>query len=205
MVVVLCGGVNAAVKARAWCCKRLYDIRTSRRQTWNNRKRNPNCNRLCPCTQVYIWHDVSPCRKNSSLNGQFEHSRSGFSLQSIQPRRSPQISKSFWMALHPKTRKLAEIEIGVMCRQALSKPLPDMESFKSQVKAWTFNRNIECSKISWQFTTKDARIKLKRLYPVLIWMFEGWDTRVGWRTKGTGCPYCKGRRPMRTRLVHCQY
>ena len=63
---------------------------------------------------------------------------------------------------------MAEIEIGVMCRQALAKPLPDMECFKQQVKAWTFLRNIECSKISWQFTSSDARVKLKRLYPILL-------------------------------------
>jgi len=69
---------------------------------------------------------------------------------------------------HASWLNMAEIEIGVMCRQALAKPLPDMESFKSQVKAWTFNRNIKCSKISWQFTTNDARIKLKRLYPVSL-------------------------------------
>ena len=69
---------------------------------------------------------------------------------------------------HASWLNMAEIEIGVMCRQALAKPLHDLESFKSQVKAWTSNRNTECSKISWQFTTKDARIKLKRLYPILL-------------------------------------
>jgi hypothetical protein len=63
---------------------------------------------------------------------------------------------------------MAEIEIGVMCRQALAKPLPDMGSFKKQVTAWTFRRNIECSKIDWQFTTIDARINLKRLYPIIV-------------------------------------
>ncbi|MDR0271710.1 MAG: IS630 family transposase, partial [Clostridiales bacterium] len=42
------------------------------------------------------------------------------------------------------------------------------ESFKKQVKSWTLLRNIECSIINWQFTTKDARIKLKRLYPVIV-------------------------------------
>jgi len=63
---------------------------------------------------------------------------------------------------------VAEIEIGVMCRQALAKPLPDIESFKKQVKTWTSQRNNKCSKVNWQFTTKDARIKLKRLYPSVV-------------------------------------
>ena len=70
--------------------------------------------------------------------------------------------------LHGSWLNVAEIEIGVMCRQALAKPLPDLDSFKAQVKAWNLRRNIECSKVNWQFTTKDARIKLKKLYPVIL-------------------------------------
>ena len=54
---------------------------------------------------------------------------------------------------------MAEIEIGVMCRQALAKPLPDFISFQQQIRAWTIRRNALCTKINWQFTTKDARIR----------------------------------------------
>jgi hypothetical protein len=66
---------------------------------------------------------------------------------------------------HGSWLDMAEIEIGVMCRQALYKPLSDMDSFKKQIKSWTFQRNVATIKVNWQFTTKDARIKLKRLYP----------------------------------------
>jgi hypothetical protein len=69
---------------------------------------------------------------------------------------------------HASWLDMAEIEIGVMCRQALAKSLPDMQSFKKHIKSWTLRRNIECAKVNWQFTTKDARIKLKRLYPTII-------------------------------------
>jgi len=68
---------------------------------------------------------------------------------------------------HASWLDMAEIEIGIMCRQALSKPLPDMESFTKRVKDWTAQRNASCSKVNWQFTTNDARIKLKRLYPTI--------------------------------------
>jgi hypothetical protein len=68
---------------------------------------------------------------------------------------------------HGSWLDVAEIEIGVMCRQALAKPLPDMDSFKQQIKAWTVKRNEECKKVNWQFTAKNARIKLKRLYPTI--------------------------------------
>lgn len=62
---------------------------------------------------------------------------------------------------------MAEIEIGIMSRQALAKPCPDIESFKRAIRIWTIKRNAECVKINWQFKTQDARIKLKRLYPIL--------------------------------------
>jgi len=68
---------------------------------------------------------------------------------------------------HASWLDMAEIEIGIMSRQALAKPLPDMESFKKQVELWTQERNAKSSKVNWQFTTKDARIKLKRLYPTI--------------------------------------
>ncbi len=69
---------------------------------------------------------------------------------------------------HGSWLNMAEIEIGVMSRQALARPLPDMESFKKQVRAWTIRRNADAAKINWQFTTKDARIKLARLYPSIL-------------------------------------
>jgi len=69
---------------------------------------------------------------------------------------------------HASWLNMAEIEIGIMCTQVLAKPLPDMESFKGKVKAWTARRNIECRKLNWQFTTIDARVKLKRLYPTIV-------------------------------------
>ena len=69
---------------------------------------------------------------------------------------------------HGSWLDMAEIEIGVMSRQALSKPLPDLERFRQQVRVWTVNRNKEHAKINWQFKTQDARIKLARLYPIIL-------------------------------------
>ena len=69
---------------------------------------------------------------------------------------------------HGSWLDMAEIEIGILSRQALSKPLPDLDSFKKQVRAWTVKRNAERVKINWQFKTQDARIKLARLYPTVL-------------------------------------
>ena len=70
--------------------------------------------------------------------------------------------------VHGSWLDMAEIEIGIMSRQALSKPLPDLESYREQVRNWTIKRNAKQSKINWQFTTQDARIKLSRLYPTIL-------------------------------------
>ena len=69
---------------------------------------------------------------------------------------------------HGSWLDMAEIEIGIMCRQALAKSLPNLYSFRKQVRVWTICRNSLSAKINWQFTASDARIKLARLYPVIL-------------------------------------
>ena len=56
----------------------------------------------------------------------------------------------------------------IMSRQALNKPLPDIENFKRQIRIWTIKRNAEHAKVNWQFKAQDARIKLAKLYPVRL-------------------------------------
>jgi hypothetical protein len=60
---------------------------------------------------------------------------------------------------------MAEIELSVLSRQCLDRRIPDKESLQREIAAWEEQRNRESSKIDWQFTTADARVKLKRLYP----------------------------------------
>lgn len=66
---------------------------------------------------------------------------------------------------HGSWLNMAEIELNVLQGQCLSRRIDSMETIKEQVKAWQDHRNSLASTINWQFTTKDARIKLKRLYP----------------------------------------
>ena len=68
---------------------------------------------------------------------------------------------------HASWLNMAEIELSVMSRQALARPFPDIESFTNQIRAWNIRRNLQDSKVDWQFTTVDARVKLKHLYPIL--------------------------------------
>jgi sensor domain CHASE-containing protein len=62
---------------------------------------------------------------------------------------------------------MAEIELNVLQGQCLSKRIDNMDEVKREVKAWSDYRNNIDSVKNWQFTTDDARIKLKRLYPSL--------------------------------------
>jgi transposase len=66
---------------------------------------------------------------------------------------------------HGSWLNMAEIELRVLSGQCLNRHIHTIEKMQKEAKAWQESRNKENSKINWQFTTKDARIKLKRLYP----------------------------------------
>ena len=66
---------------------------------------------------------------------------------------------------HGSWLNMAEIELNVLHGQCLNRRIDNFKEVKREVRAWTEIRNSKKSKINWQFTTKDARIKLKKLYP----------------------------------------
>jgi hypothetical protein len=60
---------------------------------------------------------------------------------------------------------MAEIELSVLSRQCLNRRIADITTLKQEVACWCHERNTKETWIDWRFTTEDARIKLKRLYP----------------------------------------
>lgn len=68
---------------------------------------------------------------------------------------------------HGSWLNVAELELSVLARQALTQRIATKEALCQQVTAWYEQRNDTASAVDWQFTTHDARIKLKRLYPQL--------------------------------------
>jgi len=68
---------------------------------------------------------------------------------------------------HGSWLNMAEIELGILSRQCLNRRLPDKAILSAEVAAWQNRRNTSQAKVNWRFTTEDARIKLKRLYPTL--------------------------------------
>lgn len=66
---------------------------------------------------------------------------------------------------HGSWLNIAEIELSALKRQCLAGRIDCIERMRTQVQAWNEDRNNRQSQVDWRFTTKDARIKLKRLYP----------------------------------------
>jgi hypothetical protein len=66
---------------------------------------------------------------------------------------------------HGSWLNMAETELSILSRQCLDRRIDSKESMTCEVAAWEQNRNTNKSKLDWQFTPADARIKLKRLYP----------------------------------------
>ena len=66
---------------------------------------------------------------------------------------------------HGSWLNMAELELSVLQRQCLRQRLPNRAAMEREVMAWTTRRNTRIKRIDWQFTSSDARLKLRRLYP----------------------------------------
>ena len=87
---------------------------------------------------------------------------------------TPEKAKAIWNRFdfvytpkHGSWLNMAEIELNVLTSQCLKRRIDNIEIIRKEVQAWEGHRNNKNAKVNWQFTTKDARIKLSRLYPTL--------------------------------------
>lgn len=88
--------------------------------------------------------------------------------ETFEPDEARRLIKRFEFHYTPKHGSwlnMAEIELGVLIRQCLNRRIADKATLTSEVKAWQDDRNAKVVKVDWRFTTADARIKLKYLYP----------------------------------------
>ena len=94
----------------------------------------------------------------------------GSLYEAFEPSEARRLAKKLEIHYTPKHGSwlnMAEIEIGVLSRQCLSQYIKSKEQMISEVGAWQQQRNYAEATVDWQFTTADARIKLKKLYPVI--------------------------------------
>ena len=84
----------------------------------------------------------------------------------------PEVAKALWDRFeliytpkHGSWLNIAEIELSVLSAQCLNRRIAHIESARSEVKAWEKARNSKITRVNWQFTRDDARVRLARLYP----------------------------------------
>jgi hypothetical protein len=68
---------------------------------------------------------------------------------------------------HGSWLDMAEIELSILQRQCIGRRIPDQTTLSDEVEKWQIRRNQQKATVNWRFTSKDARIKLKRLYPII--------------------------------------
>jgi DDE superfamily endonuclease len=69
---------------------------------------------------------------------------------------------------HGSWLNMAEMDLSVLATQCLEERMESRERLETQVAAWEFARNAASCRVDWHFTTEDARVKLKRLYPIIL-------------------------------------
>jgi hypothetical protein len=90
--------------------------------------------------------------------------------EAFEPAEAQRLTERFEFHYTPKHGSwldMAEIELGILGRQCLSQRIDNIADLRRQVNAWEKDRDETEVKVNWQFTTTDARIKLKKLYPSL--------------------------------------
>ena len=96
--------------------------------------------------------------------------KSGSFYEAFAPEEAKKLFDRFEFVYTPKHGSwlnVAEIELNVLNSQCLSRRIDDISIVSKECKAWQTHRNNANAIINWHFTTSDARIKLKRLYPTL--------------------------------------
>ncbi len=86
-------------------------------------------------------------------------------FEPAEARRIAQRLEIHYTPKHGSWLNMAEIEIGVLAGQCLDRRIPDQSVLRREVAAWQQQRNQDAIRVDWCFTTADARIKLKSLYP----------------------------------------
>ena len=116
-----------------------------------------------------IADQMYPCAKKIRLvmDNFKTHDASAF-YETFAPEEAKRLRDRFEFVYTPKHGSwlnMAEIELHVLNGQCLNRHIHTIEKIRKEVRAWEIQRNNKNSKINWQFTNEEARIKLKRLYP----------------------------------------
>jgi len=123
---------------------------------------------------AYFIEDISKKYKNAKkiilVMDNLNTHKPGSLYEVFPPEKAKYIWDKFSLVYTPKHGSwlnMAEIELNVLIGQCLNRRIDKISTIRRECAAWQEHRNNKNAKINWQFTAKDARIKLKRLYPTL--------------------------------------
>lgn len=142
---------------RGWRHVKVTDRRT--KKDWAITMKELADNHYPDANRITVIMDNLNTHKKSSMYEAFEPQEAKRILDRFEFHYTPK---------HGSWLNVAEIEFSVLSRQCLDRRIPDQETLKTEVNAWNKSRNNQMGKVDWQFTTEDARIKLRRLYPSLL-------------------------------------
>ena len=118
---------------------------------------------------IHICRDLYPDAEKITI---VEDNLSAHKLAALYEKMRPQEARQMIRRIeivrtpkHGSWLNIAESELSVLTRCGIKERTPDKQSLIRQVAAWQAKRNDQRTTVNWRFTTADARIKLKRLYP----------------------------------------
>jgi len=141
---------------RGWRQVRVSDQRT--RVDWAHCVRELVDVHFAEAKRIVLVMDQRNTHTPASLYAAFSPDEAKRSADKLEIHHTPK---------HGSWLNMAEIELSVLQRQCLDRRLGDRSTMEREVAAWATARNAAGSAIDWRFTTADARIKLKRLYPAI--------------------------------------
>ena len=139
---------------QGWRRVKVTDRRTKVDWAWAMRELVDEC--FPEAEKVTVVMDNLNTHSPSSLYDAFRPEEAKRILDRLELHYSPK---------HGSWLNMAEIELSVLARQCLSRRIPDQRALRREVAAWQAARNAKGSTVDWRFSTEDARIKLKKLYP----------------------------------------
>jgi len=119
----------------------------------------------------YLVDVIHPNAKRISLVMDNLNTHAGASLyKAFPPEETRRILEKLdfhYTPKHGSWLNMAEIELSILSRQCLNRRISDQDTLKQQVAIWQEKRNNIARPMEWRFTSEDARVKLKKLYPTL--------------------------------------
>lgn len=148
------------LRARRWTD--VTDQRT--RVDWAHQIKNLVDGRYVDAERIVLIMDTRNTHSPASLYEAFPPAEAKRLADKLEIHHTPKHG-SWLTSKHGSWLTSAEIELSVLSRPCLERRIPDVATLQEEVRAWQEHRDRTAPAIDWRFTTADARLKLKRLYP----------------------------------------